>query len=198
LHVLALDTTLSQCAVAICEDGQMLALAAETMERGHAERIAPMADEVMRSAQRGFSTIDRIIVTTGPGSFTGLRIGLAFARGLAVALSKPCLGVSTLEALALETGLDGMRGAAIAAGEDVFVALYENGTPRLAPQRLSLSAAREALAGARVRGPAAARFGGENASAPDVAALARRAADLDPRLYRPDPLYLREPLAAAP
>jgi tRNA threonylcarbamoyladenosine biosynthesis protein TsaB len=72
----------------------------EPMTRGHQERIAVLAREVMAEAGMKFVDLTRIAVTVGPGSFTGLRVGLSFAKGLATALSIPCVGVNTLEALA--------------------------------------------------------------------------------------------------
>src|SRR5215469_11313349 len=68
----------------------------EPMERGHAERLAPMVEEVMTEAKLPFAALDRLAVTTGPGTFTGQRVGLAFARGLRVALNKPLIGITTL------------------------------------------------------------------------------------------------------
>src|SRR6201989_3424662 len=70
------------------------------MLRGHAEALLPMLQRVMQQANFGFSDIDRIAVTTGPGSFTGLRVGIAAARGLALAAEKPAVGLSTLSAYA--------------------------------------------------------------------------------------------------
>ena len=198
MRVLALDTTLNRCSVALIEDGRALASLSEFMQRGHAERIAPMADDVMRAGRAEFAALDRIVVTTGPGSFTGLRVGLAFARGLAVALTKPCVGVSSLEALALEAGEDGLRGAAIPGGSDIYVALFESGAVKAAPARVSPDEAKALLQGASVRGPAADLFGGVVTDAADVVALARRGARLDPARYRPDPLYLRAPDAKLP
>jgi tRNA threonylcarbamoyladenosine biosynthesis protein TsaB len=194
LRLLALDTTLSRCALALVENNAILAALSESMARGHAERIAPMADEVMRAAGADFRSLDRIVVTTGPGSFTGLRVGLSFARGLAVALDRPCVGVPTLEALALEQGEGGLRAAVIASGPDFYIATYADGAVRVAPHRANAAEAHAALIGALVRGPAAAAFGGEIVDAPDVVALALRGARLDPALYPPDPLYLRAAL----
>ena len=72
----------------------------EEMERGHAEALAPMVEEAMREAGIAFAALDRLAVTTGPGTFTGQRVGLAFMRGLRLALKMPLIGVTTLEAMA--------------------------------------------------------------------------------------------------
>src|SRR3569832_1569253 len=72
------------------------------MDRGHAERLAPMVEEVMMAAKLPFAALDRLAVTTGPGTFTGQRVGLAFARGLRVALQKPLIGITTLSAIAAQ------------------------------------------------------------------------------------------------
>src|SRR5579875_1278864 len=69
------------------------------MERGHQERLAPMVAEAMAEAGLGFDRLERIVVTVGPGSFTGLRVGLACARAMALALDVSCVGVGTLQAL---------------------------------------------------------------------------------------------------
>jgi tRNA threonylcarbamoyladenosine biosynthesis protein TsaB len=198
VRVLALDTTLDHCSVALIDGARTLAALSRQMQRGHAERLAPMVDEAMKAGGLAFAALDRIAVTTGPGSFTGLRVGLAFARGLAVALSRPCIGVSTLEALALEAGEEGLRAAVIASGPDICFSVYENGAVRRAPERAAADVARAALRGAAIRGPAAADFGGETVGAPDMANLARRAARLDAEAYRPNPLYLRAPDARLP
>jgi tRNA threonylcarbamoyladenosine biosynthesis protein TsaB len=198
VRVLAVDTTLARCSVALLDDDRVLAVRSDAMTRGHAERIAPMADEVMSEAGATFATLDRIVVTTGPGSFTGLRVGLAFARGLAVALSKPCVGVSSLHTLALERGMHGLHGAAIEGGPDMFAALYQDGLAKLPPSRMSADDARAALDGAVVRGPAAEQFGGDVTAAPDIVALALLGAGLDPDTHRPDPLYLRDADAKLP
>ena len=101
LRVLGIDTALFSCAAALVEDGRPLAWRREERLRGHAERLLPMVAEVLAEAQASFADIDLVAVTVGPGTFTGLRIGLAAARGLALALDRPLAGVSTLEATAV-------------------------------------------------------------------------------------------------
>lgn len=100
MHLLALDTALDRCSVALraC-DGTVTALS-EPMSRGHAERLAPMIAAVMQTAGLGFAAINRVAVTTGPGSFTGVRVALSTARGLGMALAVPVIGIGTLAVLA--------------------------------------------------------------------------------------------------
>lgn len=98
--VLGLDTCLNACSVAVLDGDRVLAHATETMARGHQERLAPMAQMVMAAAALPFSRLDRIGATVGPGSFTGLRVGVATAQGLAIALDVPVAPVPTLDALA--------------------------------------------------------------------------------------------------
>lgn len=193
--VLALDTSLDACAVAIVRGGETIAAASEAMQRGQAERLAPMAREVMRSASLAFADIDRIAVTTGPGSFTGVRVGLSFARALALALGKPCVGVSTLEALALGEGEAGLRAALIETPGASYLALYDQGAPLIAPRAIE-RAAHHALLGQVTAGQEVTLRG--PGRSPDAAALARRAARLDPSLYPPAPLYLRAPHVTPP
>jgi len=194
MRVLALDTSLDACSVAIVDGARTLAAISEKMNKGQAERIAPMVREAAAQARLAFADLDRIAVTTGPGSFTGVRVGLSFARALALALSKPCIGVSSLEALALEDGEDGLRAALIETPGASYCALYENAAPLIAPraiergehQALLETAARRAFT---QKGPGAT---------PNAEALARRAMTLDPERYRPDPLYLRAALLTPP
>lgn len=100
MKLLAVDTALGGCSVALVEDGEIRAHVFEAMDRGHAERLAPMVDAAMRQAGEAFAALDRLAVTTGPGTFTGQRVGLAFMRGLRLALKIPLHGVTTLEAIA--------------------------------------------------------------------------------------------------
>ncbi len=102
--VLAFDTAMASCSAAVvrCADGdsRILGQIHETRTRGHAEVLAPMIAQVMADAGVAFADLDRIAVTTGPGTFTGVRIGVATARGIAVASGLPVAGVTTLKAVA--------------------------------------------------------------------------------------------------
>lgn len=193
--VLALDTTLDACSVAVAQDGGVRALLSETMNRGQAERLAPMVRDAMNQAGLAFSELDRVVVTKGPGSFTGVRVGLSFARALALALDKPCLGVSTLEALALAGSEDGLRAGVIETPGAAYFALYDNGAPVVAPTSLDAETRERVL---RERcGERAVVITGPGLVV-DVGALALRGALLDPAYYPPDPLYLRAPHVTVP
>jgi tRNA threonylcarbamoyladenosine biosynthesis protein TsaB len=98
--VLAFDTSLSACSAALWRDGRILARAFERMERGHAEALVPMIAGLLSEAELRPADVDRIAVTVGPGTFTGIRIGLATAEGLGLASGRPVVGVTTLEAVA--------------------------------------------------------------------------------------------------
>jgi len=193
--VLGIDTALDACSVAIVRDGQQLASLSESMTRGQAERLAPMTREAAQQAAITFADIDRITVTSGPGSFTGVRVGLSFARALALAVAKPCIGVSTLEALALQDGEDGLRAALIETPGASYLALYDNAAPLIAPRNIERGA-HEALLSAAANGRPCALTG--PAVTANAVALAARAVRLDPALYPPDPAYLRAPHVTLP
>mgnify|MGYP001550517919 FL=1 len=206
--VLSLDTCLSSCSVAVVDGARVLAFAREVMARGHQERLAPMAREVMAAAGLTFDRLDRIAVTVGPGSFTGLRVGIAFAKGLALALDLPAVGIGTLEALAAEAGglvfpvIDARRG-------QLYLQAFEDGRALMAPDALSADTAAARLAdlsqgrpftlvgsGAALLAevaPAAAVIAAEGADARHVARLAVTRA---PGPLKP--LYLRAPDAKLP
>lgn len=139
--VLGLDTCLNACSVAVVDGGRVLAHRSEVMARGHQERLAPMAQAVMADAGLPFAALERIGVTVGPGSFTGLRVGIAFAKGLASALGLPAVPVGALEALAAEGG-EGLVAAAIDARRDqVYLQGFDAGRPLMAPDALPLGQA---------------------------------------------------------
>ncbi len=209
--LLALDTCVAACSVALSRDGEPIAWASEPMIRGHQERLAPMTRDLMASRSLAFAQIDRIGVTVGPGSFTGLRVGLAFAKGLALALGRPCVGVGVLEALATgiwaAAGISGAGPAAavIDAGRGrVYFQLFDGGVSLSGPDILTLELAISRLAevfpsgrmvltgpGAHLLMEAAPLATLDETAAPDprvVARLASLAPSAPPR-----PLYLRPP-----
>jgi tRNA threonylcarbamoyladenosine biosynthesis protein TsaB len=100
--ILAIDTALDACAAAVLdtETGQLIAQESQAMKRGHAEALMPLIGRVIAASGAAFASLGRIAVTTGPGSFTGLRVGLSAARGIALAANIPVVGVTTLAAYA--------------------------------------------------------------------------------------------------
>lgn len=206
--VLAFDTALELCSAAVLKEGAVLAARSEAMARGHQERLAPLVAEVMAEAGVGFDALDRIGVTVGPGSFTGLRVGLAFAKGLGVALGRPVIGVGTLEALAASGAPAGVAVAVIdARREQVYLQAFQDGRALAPPEAIALADAPARLAGLtpdRLVGPGAPllaeRFPAAGVDArpgPDPVALARLAAVApDDRPARP--VYLRAPDARLP
>lgn len=106
MKVLAIDTATSACSAALWEDGAVRARQLTITERGQSEALLPMVLAVLAEAGEDFAGLDLVAVTVGPGAFTGLRIGLAAARGMALAAGLPCLGVTTLEAVAHGVGAD--------------------------------------------------------------------------------------------
>lgn len=189
---LAIDTALAAVQAAVVRDGTVLVLRSEPMARGHQERLAPLVAEALGAAAVTPADIGKVAVTVGPGSFTGLRVGLAFAKAFALARGVPCVGVGTLEALAAAFPA-GEVAAVIAAPHDrAYLQRFSQGAALSEPRLLSLEAAREAARGARPVGPGAGLFSGAESDAlgwPDLAAFARLGATAT---AAPDPIYLRE------
>ena len=102
MFILAIDTALDACAAGILDTRTSTLVAHESlpMQRGHAEALMPLIARVMAGSGIGFADLDRVAVTTGPGSFTGLRVGLSAARGIGLAAGKPVVGITTLTAYA--------------------------------------------------------------------------------------------------
>src|SRR5690625_1813759 len=103
--ILAIDTSAGQCAAALMgAAGAVLSYCAEKMQRGHAEALFPLLDRLLEDARAEYSGISGIAVCTGPGSFTGIRVGVAAARGLALGLGLVAQGIDRFQALALALG----------------------------------------------------------------------------------------------
>src|SRR5258705_1721685 len=98
--ILAIDTALDACAAGVLDTdaGKLIAQESQAMKRGHAEALMPLIARVIKESGIAFALLDRIAVTTGPGSFTGLRVGLSAARGIGLAASKPVVRLTTLTA----------------------------------------------------------------------------------------------------
>lgn len=93
MKILALDTASAGCNVCVWQDGDVIALQTEKMARGQDGRLIPLIEEAMEEAGLAYADLDRIAVTRGPGSFTGIRVGLATARGIGLASEKPVVGI---------------------------------------------------------------------------------------------------------
>ena len=222
--VLGFDASTTACSAAVLADGRVVARRFEEMERGQAERLNPMIGEVMAEAGVGFGALDLVAVTTGPGAFTGLRIGLACARALTLATGVPLAGVTTFRALAHavpddERG-DGRALVVCVNGKrrDVFVQRFADGRQRVGRARRACAAGRARflrqgrflLAGDGVAQLAAA-LGAEAGpgpghrirlshalAPPDAAHVAMLAAAAGPDAVPPRPFYIRPPDARLP
>ncbi len=201
MRVLAIDTALGACQAAVLDGDAVLATRSEAMVRGHQERLAPLVSEAMAGAGIAFADLDRIAVTIGPGSFTGVRVGLALAKGLGVALDVPVLGIGTLPALAWEAEPAGVSVALIDAGRGrLHLQVFDGGAPLTNALTLPMEEVAERIAAlgvARLVGPGAQLLlGGVRAGAidaPGPVAVARLAAISTPEAAPPRPLYLRAP-----
>jgi tRNA threonylcarbamoyladenosine biosynthesis protein TsaB len=215
-RVLAIDTALGACSVCVydAEPGLPVSVEAEEMETGHAEALMPMIERVMARVDGGFSSLSRVAVSIGPGSFTGLRIGISAARGIGLAAGIPVVGVSTLAAYAapLINAQDaGVIAVAIDArhGAVFFQCFSTAGRTIVLPRVLPIKEAARAIGAGPVKlaGTGAGGLAVESMTlglktviadlrpAPDISAVARLGAIADPKTAPPKPLYLRPPSA---
>ena len=200
--ILCLDTALAHCQAAlVTADGATTRGASGGAAAGDAEAIVAHSEAALRSAGVGFADLTRIAVTVGPGSFTGVRVGIAYAKGLALALRIEAVGVSTLEVIAHQSGEGPVLASLDARHGAVYAALY--GAPiALEPCRIAASDALALAheAGARIVGDdgAVRALGiGERFERLDLATLARRAGARPPAPQAEHasslrPLYLAE------
>jgi len=207
MKILSLDTAMAACSAAVIDTETDLPLTADfvAMERGHAEALPPMVARVMSGAGLTFSQIDRIAVTTGPGTFTGVRIGLAFARGLGLARNIPVIGLGTLSAIAAnETRRAPLLIVADARNDEVYAAVFipgrsENSAPQISTLRsavaglpvgsLVLGTAARAVIAASERDDLLLSEAGDLPVAAHFAGLAEGM----PAGPMPSPVYLRAP-----
>jgi tRNA threonylcarbamoyladenosine biosynthesis protein TsaB len=213
VRLLAIDTALAACSVAVfdSEANRILANQSVPMTRGHAEALMPLVERVMADAGIAYGEIDRIAVTTGPGSFTGLRVGVAAARGIALAAEKPAVGVTTLLAFAAPHQADGrfpVISAIDARHDHVYLQVVSgNGSalvrPRVAPIAEALDAWRFGaphivgnaahLLAERWPAHAVAPIEVDAQPAPDIAWVGWLGAAVSPNTAPARPFYLRAP-----
>jgi tRNA threonylcarbamoyladenosine biosynthesis protein TsaB len=212
--ILAIDTALDACAAAVLdtEAGRLIAQESQAMKRGHAEALMPLIARVIEQSGIGFAGLDRIAVTTGPGSFTGLRVGLSAARGIALAANKPVVGVTTLTAYAAPVVSRNSEQPVISAidarHDQVYLQVVSgNGSsliwPRAAPIEEALDASRFGVPhlvgnAARIladRWPpdAPPPFKVDASPAPDIAWVGWLGAAVSPDTAPARPFYLRAP-----
>ncbi|MEH2505213.1 tRNA threonylcarbamoyladenosine biosynthesis protein TsaB [Bradyrhizobium sp. AZCC 1578] len=216
--ILSIDTALDACAAAVLDTaGGVIARESLAMKRGHAEALMPLIARVMKASGVAFAALDRVAATTGPGSFTGLRVGLSAARGIALAAGKPVVGVTTLTVFAAPIVSESSEHpviAAIDARHDhvYFQVLGGDGSslvkPKVAPIAEALDAARfgaphlvgNAAKMMAERWPADAPppFKINQQAAPDIAWVAWLGAAVNPDSSPARPYYLRAPDAKPP
>ena len=212
--ILAIDTALDACAAAVLDTsaGGVIAQESQAMKRGHAEALMPLIARVMKASGVAFAALDRIAATTGPGSFTGLRVGLSAARGIALAAGKPVVGVTTLTAFAApivsETSEHPVISAVDARHDHVYFQMLGGDGRSLIKAKVAPIA--EALDAARFGTPhlignaakiladrwptdAPAPFRIDQQAAPDIAWVAWLGAAVSPESSPARPYYLRAP-----
>jgi tRNA threonylcarbamoyladenosine biosynthesis protein TsaB len=214
MRVLAIDTALAACSAAVLDtaNGGIFASESLPMVRGHAEALMPLLARVMKKSGLAFADLERVVVTTGPGSFTGLRVGISAARGFGVATGIPVVGVTTLSAYAAPYLADDDQIPVVAAidarHEHVYLQVFGTGgrtliAARLAPLNEAVRAASEAPArivgsGAKAVADGLAKTAPapiivDPREAPDIGWVAQIGAAVAEAQAPPKPQYLRAP-----
>jgi tRNA threonylcarbamoyladenosine biosynthesis protein TsaB len=213
MRIFAIDTALEACSACVFDTDLGMAVAREqiSMARGHAEALMPLIARLMAKCELKFTEIDRIAVTTGPGSFTGMRVGIAAARGLGLAAGKPVIGLTTLSAFAgpylaandtlpVAVAIDARHG-------HVYLQVFGAGgqtlvTPRVVPieEAVRLSRAGKPRLVGNAANILAATWPSldapslvEQRAAPDIDWVARLGASAAEGTSPPKPLYIRAP-----
>jgi len=215
MKILAIDTALDACQAAVfdSDEEKLLAVTSLEMRRGHAEALIPAIDETMRAAGLDYADLDRIATTVGPGSYTGLRVGISAAKGLALASSKPTVGITTLAALSapliaedpavpVVAAIDARHGNVYfhmaGAGQRVLLSARHTSLPEAiqtitaGPIRITGPAA-ELLASYWPRHTGTAPVSVSLRAKPSIEWVARLAVSADPARAPAKPLYLRAP-----
>jgi tRNA threonylcarbamoyladenosine biosynthesis protein TsaB len=212
--ILAIDTALDACAAAVLDTGtsKVIAMESQAMKRGHAEALMPLIARVMKETGIPFAALDRVAVTSCPGSFTGLRVGLSAARGIGLAAGKPVVGLTTLSAYAAPIVSEGAEQPVISAidarHDHVYLQVVSgNGSSLVRPMVASME---EALAASRFGAPhlvgnaakilaerwpsdAPPPFKVDAQPAPDIIWVAWLGAAVNPDTAPAKPYYLRAP-----
>ena len=217
--ILAIDTALDACSAGVLDTdaARLIALESQPMKRGHAEALMPLIARVIKEAGIAFASFDRIAVTSGPGSFTGLRVGLSAARGIALAADKPVVGLTTLTAYAAPVVSENAEQPVISAidarhDQVYFQVVSGDGSslirPRVAPIEEALRASRfgaphlvgnaAGILADRWPTDALPPFRVDAQPAPDIAWVAWLGAAVNPDTAPARPYYLRAPDAKLP
>ena len=216
MTILAIDTSEQACSVALASGDTVIDSVSEIIGRGHAERLLPLIEERLTKAGLGYADFTRIAVTTGPGTFTGLRIGLAVARGLALQAGIPCIGMTGLAVLAAQVNaIAGTPIHAMITGRggqafyQRFQASADGGMPELVTEAVGLDAEDIATEVTKAAGVVIgsgvdlllekglldrsedSRIKLSDARIIDPAKLALLAQNLEPEAYSPEPTYFR-------
>ena len=191
--ILAFDTSSAACTAALFDgDGACLARKDEIIGRGHSERLVPMLDELLDGR-----TPDSILVGVGPGSFTGIRVAIAAAHGLAIGWGAPLSGLSSLALLAAGAGGDDVAAAVTGGHGELFVQSFEQGKAisdlaNLSPAGAAAAISAKLVVGSGARQLVDARGWGEaRESWPSAANALAMPEPL--RSLPPKPIYARAP-----
>jgi len=212
LRVLGIDTALGACSACVLDGSTVVAEETLVLDRGHAEALLPLIERVMAAVPGGFESLDRVAVTVGPGSFTGLRVGISAARAIGLAAGVPVVGVTTLSAFLaplVAAGGNRLNAAAIDARHGhLYFQCIAAGARTIVPARhVSVRDAARVIGSGpmTIAGSGAAILGNELRNlgvdakiadaeiAPHIAWVARLGMAVDPATALPKPVYLRAP-----
>ncbi len=207
---LAVNTAFTRMEVALADGDRIIADAGETLPRGQETALPGLVAGLLGSCGLAFSDIRRLAVVTGPGSFTGLRIGVAYVRAIALVNEVPAIGVSSIEA-AIPAGMQGVSLGALmarrrppdqswwvqAVSEDAGIAPVQEAGLELLQAMLEGFHAPVFMEGAEALGPLADRLD-LRPMRPSAITAALKAALFDPLAHPPAPVYAREPDATLP